>query len=172
MAAAVLEVSNVLVAEFTAPPLHYSCASSPAPTAFTNLTSQLACEAHRATLQGVQQDVECQHFVFNTTVFASTVTADLELVCERSWYRSLHQMVLTLGCTVGALTGGVFTDLLGRQRSLFYGALLMTTFTLVVASAPSLLVLLPARFLLGVSMHLVLNPAITMGNAYFGLKLL
>ncbi|KAF2355829.1 Major facilitator sugar transporter-like [Trinorchestia longiramus] len=160
--AAMMEVTNVMIGEFTAPPLEFTCSASSSNNS-SNFEYQSECTTLKILSHEGVQRAQCEHFIFNTSVYYTTLTSDFELVCDRSWYRSSYQMLLTLGCVVGALSGGAFNDVLGRHKSLTYGALLMTIFTLVEAAAPAVWIVLTARFFLGISIHLVLNPAITLG---------
>ena len=67
----------------------------------------------------------CTHWVFDDSVYESTVVTEWDLVCERKPLLSMLQSVLMLGGIAGSLIGGQLTDRFGR-RPVYLPAMLLS----------------------------------------------
>ena len=62
----------------------------------------------------------------------------------------------TLGAAVGSIVGGPFADILGRKPTILLADVLFTAGAIVMGLAPSILVLILGRLLVGVRMFFLI----------------
>ncbi|KAL4716199.1 hypothetical protein ACJJTC_013976 [Scirpophaga incertulas] len=62
--------------------------------------------------------VECNKFVYNTTVFHRTITSEWNLVCSKHWLVHLTQCIMMWGVLLGGIIFGVIADTYGRRKPL------------------------------------------------------
>ena len=59
--------------------------------------------------------VECQEYVYDTSVFEETLATKLDLVCERENLQKLLGTLVMFGLLVGSFLGGWAGDYFGRS---------------------------------------------------------
>ena len=60
-------------------------------------------------------NTDCKRWVYDNSVYESTVVTEWDLVCDRKPMLSMLQSILMLGGIAGALTGGKLSDKFGRR---------------------------------------------------------
>ncbi|XP_077490763.1 solute carrier family 22 member 3-like [Amblyomma americanum] len=96
--------------------------------------------------------VSCAEWDYGSSFSGHSLVQEWDLVCERTWMRSLVQSSVMTGMLLGCLVCSALGDRIGR-RPLLVGSCAMTTVAgLVAALAPSFGVFLGARFILGISL--------------------
>ncbi|XP_043240224.1 organic cation transporter protein-like [Amphibalanus amphitrite] len=81
----------------------------------TNATFESLPEGTPQCHQTNASGVACSRWVFDTSMYESTVVTEWNLVCGRKPMLSMLQSVLMLGGIVGSLLGGQLTDRFGRR---------------------------------------------------------
>lgn len=94
----------------------------------------------------------------------SSIVPDWELVCENSVWRTVVQMILSLGKCLGASSVGIASDRFGRRKLFAYGAVLFTVASLVATFSPWYWLFLIGRFCLGSSASGLFYPALIMSR--------
>jgi len=94
---------------------------------------------------------QCSQWVYDTSVFSSTVVSKFDLVCGKKRFIAMTRMILMGGLVVGAVSTGVLADWIGRKSALMVMVLLHGVSSILVAWADSLLLYIVIRFITGVS---------------------
>ncbi|XP_059089159.1 organic cation transporter protein-like [Tigriopus californicus] len=89
----------------------------------------------------------CSRWVFDRSVYNSTLATDFDLVCDEAWQVPLGQSVYFGGVLVGALTFGILADYLGRKPCLMFAILLSVVSSIASGLAPNYPVYLAMNFL-------------------------
>lgn len=79
----------------------------------------------------------CSKWVFDRSVYNSTVATDFNLVCDKAWQVPLGQSMYFGGVLVGALTFGILADALGRKPCLMFAILLSVVCSIGSGLAPN-----------------------------------
>lgn len=88
-------------------------------------------------------------FGYDTGVINGALEPMKEYFGLTPWTEGLVTASLLIGAAVGAIVGGRMNDVLGRKRALTYIAVVFFVSTLGCVFAPTLWVMIPARFVLG-----------------------
>ncbi|XP_070183259.1 organic cation transporter protein-like [Littorina saxatilis] len=124
---------------------------------------QIAGDRHTATdrnWRNMSDEVSsCSRYIYDSSVHTSTISTELNLVCERKLYRSHAQMTMMLGCVVGSQVSGLLADAWGRKISLMIFLLLNIISTMALVFVEHYLLLLPLMFLMGTSGLGIICPA-------------
>ncbi|XP_064102942.1 organic cation transporter protein-like isoform X1 [Macrobrachium nipponense] len=99
----------------------------------------------------------CSEWLFDNSTFATTVTSEFQLTCDRAYLRATYQSIYMLGMFIGALISGFAADRFGRKATLVVGLLSFMILSNVSCLLPNLSVLLFSRFLLGFTMPFISN---------------
>ncbi|KAA0188903.1 hypothetical protein HAZT_HAZT006270 [Hyalella azteca] len=109
----------------------------------------------QALVYNVTSTSPCRAWDYDTSVFRSTVVSEWDLVCDRSYLRSLVQSAFMMGIFVGSPVNGFLADRFGRKKiqsvSLFI-FLAVAALAAVVSWFPAFLL---CRFLMAFSGHCV-----------------
>ncbi|XP_068212178.1 organic cation transporter protein-like isoform X2 [Palaemon carinicauda] len=97
------------------------------------------------------QILPCEKWIFDKSIFQSTITMEWNLVCSRAWLSSLFQTIFTIGFFFGSILGGVTTERYGRRSCVRTSASVTVFLTIVMLLSQWLWLVLLTRFLLGVS---------------------
>ena len=88
----------------------------------------------------VNRTEECQDFVWDTSVFTSTVVTEWDLVCDGNrgqFMVDLGYTMTSVGVFLGVLIPGYFSDRFGRKKMMFFAMLVAAVSTLVSAFVPT-----------------------------------
>lgn len=135
----------------------YSCDT--ADSNWTRPFNGSQCEMIKEDSTGHEQIVPCEKWIYDTSVFHSTITMEWNLVCERAQLSPLFQTIYTAGCFLGAILGALTADRYGRRWSIKTGALLTTGFTVLLVFSRWFWLVMLTRFLLGVFNTIMIYPA-------------
>ncbi|KAK7096861.1 organic cation transporter protein-like isoform X2 [Littorina saxatilis] len=94
----------------------------------------------------------CDRYVYDTSLYTSSMTTELNLVCERNLYRSHAQMMLMMGCLLGSQLSGLVSDVWGRKIALMTSLVSNVLVVLAMAFVQSYVLLLMLMFLTGVTL--------------------
>ncbi|XP_071547082.1 organic cation transporter protein-like [Panulirus ornatus] len=100
-------------------------------------------------------DVEeepCTEWDFDNSTYASTVTSEFQLVCDKKYLRATYQSIYMFGTLVGAGFNGFLADRFGRWTMIAISSTIYTITAVGSGWLPYLSTILVARFLLG-AMH-------------------
>lgn len=94
----------------------------------------------------------------------TSIVAEWDLVCENSAWRTVVQMIISLGKCLGAVSVGIASDRYGRRKLFAYGAILFTIASLLTTFSPWYWLFLIGRFGLGKSSSGLFYPAVIMSE--------
>ncbi|XP_076466870.1 organic cation transporter protein-like [Babylonia areolata] len=106
-------------------------------------------EEERGGNREVEEKMSCHKYVYDTSTFVSTMTSELNLVCDRAMYRSHGLMCLMLGSMVGAQVVGFLSDALGRRSVLMVSIVVYLAVAVGKAWSQSLPAMMIGHFLTG-----------------------
>ncbi|XP_077516867.1 organic cation transporter protein-like, partial [Amblyomma americanum] len=84
------------------------------------------------------QTLLCNRWEYDTSVYQSTIVNEWNLVCGRSYHRSVAQSVVMAGALVGVLLFGEMSDRLGRRPTFFTCVLVILVFGSLSSLAPGI----------------------------------
>ncbi|XP_070189986.1 organic cation transporter protein-like isoform X2 [Littorina saxatilis] len=93
----------------------------------------------------------CSRYVYDQSLYASTVTTQMNLVCERSLYRSHSQMMVMLGSLMGSQLIGLISDMWGRKIAMMLSIVLHVTSAFALTWARNYVMLMIFNVPLGMS---------------------
>ncbi|XP_047740723.1 organic cation transporter protein-like [Hyalella azteca] len=99
--------------------------------------------------EALGQDLTCKNFIFDDSVFRSTITSDYELVCSRSYLRPMYTSLYMFGAMFGSAAVGYMADWKGRKLPMTVGIIGYALTPVALSVIPSLEVILFCRLLLG-----------------------
>ncbi|KAK3098565.1 hypothetical protein FSP39_020715 [Pinctada imbricata] len=94
---------------------------------------------------------KCDEWVYDTAIFLSTFTAEVNLVCDRQLWTSNASMIFFAGVLIGAFALGALSDAFGRKKTLMLSILLLLCSSMGVAWAPDYATFCVLRFFVGFS---------------------
>lgn len=93
----------------------------------------------------------CKKWVYDDSLFHSTVISKFDLVCDQKMARSHSRMILMGGLLLGAIGTGVVADIVGRKLALMGMVALHAASSIGVAWADSFVFFVILRFFTGIS---------------------
>ncbi|KAF2354963.1 Major facilitator sugar transporter-like [Trinorchestia longiramus] len=99
--------------------------------------------------QQQQLRVPCERWVYSDSVFHTTITSAYDLVCGRSYLRSMYTSTYMFGAMIGSVCVGYMADWKGRKLPLALSLVGYAISPLAMSWIPALEVILLCRFLLG-----------------------
>jgi len=94
--------------------------------------------------------VKCHQWVYDTSLFRSTIVTDFDLTCDDEWKQTFCNTLYMTGMLIGASTLGNLSDVLGRKKSFTVTTLLLATVVTLSAVATDFWTYAVLRFLCGV----------------------
>ncbi|XP_072178656.1 organic cation transporter protein-like [Diadema setosum] len=107
-------------------------------------------------------------WVYDKSVFQSTVVQDFNLVCGLSYVTSVSQSLYFLGFLLGSLVFGHISDRFGRQLSLLSSLSTLCVSGTCLAFSPNIWVFTVLRFVVGAAIYGVLISSFVMGTELVG----
>ncbi|XP_068230265.1 organic cation transporter protein-like [Palaemon carinicauda] len=99
----------------------------------------------------------CNEWLFDNSTFATTITSEFQLTCDRAYLRATYQSIYMSGMFIGALISGFVADSLGRKTTIVFGLLSFLILTNASCWVTNLSALLFFRFLLGIAVPFIAN---------------
>ncbi|XP_005092439.2 organic cation transporter protein [Aplysia californica] len=119
--------------------------------------------------QPINASVEtCVQWVYDTSVFASTVVSKFDLVCDNAMKRSHATMTFYGGFLIGVFVLGAVSDIIGRKRCLFLSLTLLLLLGTGLAFAPSFLAFAILNFFVGAATTGIFSSAFVIGIELVG----
>ncbi|XP_060526472.1 solute carrier family 22 member 3-like isoform X2 [Cylas formicarius] len=97
-------------------------------------------------------NVACPYgYVYNTSVFKSTITSEWNLVCANQRLMDVTQVTLMFGVLTGNVVCGILADKHGRRKILLFCILFQAVLGMVASYVPWFWVFVVVRFLLAIA---------------------
>ena len=97
---------------------------------------------------------DCQNnYVFDKSVFQSTIVTDFNLVCGNEWKTDLSTSLYYLGFGVGGIVGGIVSDRFGRKPIMILGSFLLLITGIANSWSNNIWTFAFVRFLIGCSVN-------------------
>ncbi|KAK7485172.1 hypothetical protein BaRGS_00023582 [Batillaria attramentaria] len=116
---------------------------------------------------GVEQ-IACEKWVFDYSIFDSTIPDDMGVVCDNSWQRAASNMIAELGTCAGCFISGFFADRFGRKIPFYVGGLGLLAGGFGIAFTQSIITLNLCRFLMGIARMAVFVNGLVVGMEIVG----
>ncbi|XP_014670267.1 PREDICTED: organic cation transporter protein-like, partial [Priapulus caudatus] len=91
----------------------------------------------------------CDRWVYDTSIYAATVTTEFDVVCGREWLMALSQAMFMAGILVGNAVFGSLSDKYGRKPLLFVALVLMVASGVGSPFTTNIYAYTAVRFLVG-----------------------
>jgi len=88
----------------------------------------------------------CSQWVYDTSVFTSTVVSQFNLVCDNSYLKTAATTVYMLGMLFGSFFFGWFGDKFGRKWAFFVTTMCLSIGSVCAALSPNIWMYMVARF--------------------------
>uniref|UniRef100_A0A6I8NAZ5 Major facilitator superfamily (MFS) profile domain-containing protein n=1 Tax=Ornithorhynchus anatinus TaxID=9258 RepID=A0A6I8NAZ5_ORNAN len=105
-----------------------------------------------ASAEGLVTEGCLQGWVYDRTVFLSTIVTEWDLVCGKESMKSIAQSVYMAGLQVGAVVFGTLSDRFGRKTIMTWSALQMSLTGVCAAFVPTYASYCALRFLSGMAL--------------------
>ncbi|XP_063851392.1 organic cation transporter protein-like [Scylla paramamosain] len=171
-----LSYSNILITPhtfgrpFLAPKLDFTCISSDynastttaTTTATTAMTAATTIAVDASNLTEIDRCYEsdgetpCSDWLFDTTTYTTTMTAEFTLVCGREHLRAAYHGVYQLGVLIGTPSSGFLADKYGRKLMIALSSSVYVVLGLVTAWLPGMVSILVLRFIMGLAHGVIL----------------
>jgi len=79
---------------------------------------------------------QCVDYDFDHSFWVSTMVTEWDLVCERTWLKTLAKMLLFTGFALGSFCSGLVSDRFGRKRAIWASSVTMLIFGVITSFVP------------------------------------
>ncbi|XP_060606468.1 organic cation transporter protein-like [Ruditapes philippinarum] len=107
------------------------------------------CHYRLVNYDGHEMIDKCNKWVYDKSIFTTSLAADLDMVCDDTILKSNAQMVNFAGIFVGSLLTGVISDKFGRKLTMCTSLTLIFACSLGMAWSPNYIVFIVLTFLVG-----------------------
>lgn len=132
---------------YLAPNLNNTCL--PALEHNISYIAEDSCSYFRITSEGSLQEEPCTEFLYDDSIFSSTLTSEFGLVCGRAYQRAAYQSVYSLSSIIGSLVSGYAADRYGRKIVVVVSQVMYAATCISISFISNFNVILAFRFLLG-----------------------
>ncbi|XP_070184251.1 organic cation transporter protein-like [Littorina saxatilis] len=94
---------------------------------------------------------DCTKWVYDHSVFETTIASDFDVVCDRSVLRASSNLIAELGCLFGTFVCGFVADRFGRKIPFYIGGLALVAGGFGIAFTDNFIALNVCRFVLGMA---------------------
>ncbi|XP_047493242.1 solute carrier family 22 member 20-like isoform X2 [Penaeus chinensis] len=108
-----------------------------------------SCKYSTNGSSGVEEELPCTEWDFDTSVFTSTLTSEFDLVCEREHLQATYQGIYMLGTFVSPLLGGYLADRYGRLVVVIITQAVVTVTSVGIVFLSDFTLILAVRFVMG-----------------------
>ncbi|XP_053396903.1 organic cation transporter protein-like isoform X2 [Mercenaria mercenaria] len=109
--------------------------------------------------QGPRQEVKCNRWVYDKSVFHNTFASQVDLVCDKEIWVANAEMIFYGGMLVGSLVSGIIADRYGRKPVMYVAVLLMVASSFGLAWVHAYWLFCIVEFILGGSIVASFMPA-------------
>uniref|UniRef100_T1IKQ9 Major facilitator superfamily (MFS) profile domain-containing protein n=1 Tax=Strigamia maritima TaxID=126957 RepID=T1IKQ9_STRMM len=95
--------------------------------------------------------VPCKDWIFDKSLYASTIVSEWNLVCSSRWLMSSVQATYMAGVLVGCLIFGFASDRWGRRKAMIVAQVIFCFSSIATAFAPHYLAFVFGRFFIAVA---------------------
>ena len=78
----------------------------------------------------------CVDYEFDHDFWVSTMVTEWDLVCDRSWLKTLAKLLLFTGFALGSFCSGLVSDRYGRKIAIWVSSVTMVVFGVVTSFVP------------------------------------
>ncbi|KAI9559821.1 hypothetical protein GHT06_013828 [Daphnia sinensis] len=93
---------------------------------------------------------KCSRWIYDTSVFRSTIVSDFELTCENEWKQTVASSLFMLGMLIGAVGIGYSGDTIGRRKTFTLNVFTLAIVTTASAFSPDWITFCTLRFFSGI----------------------
>ncbi|XP_064084803.1 organic cation transporter protein-like isoform X2 [Macrobrachium nipponense] len=130
---------------YIAPNIGFQCR----PPENLNVTiSEDSC-SYEVTTSGQEVEYPCTKWVYDTSVFSSTITSEFDLVCDREYLRATYQSIKMIGAFFSPIVGGYLADRYGRKIVVVVTLVVFAVCSTGMCFLRHLQVILAFRFIVG-----------------------
>ncbi|XP_030756859.1 solute carrier family 22 member 3-like [Sitophilus oryzae] len=106
-----------------------------------------------SNIDNISEDlISCTNgFIYDTSMFLSSITTEWDLVCDKQKFTDLSQIVFMFGVLLGNIILGVLADKYGRKRILVICLFFQSIFGILASFSPFLWLFILLRFLLALT---------------------
>merc|ERR1719357_2057500 len=79
---------------------------------------------------------QCVDYDFDHSFWVSTMVTEWDLVCEKTWLKTLAKMLLFTGFALGSFCSGLVSDRFGRKRAIWTSSVTMLIFGVITSFVP------------------------------------
>ncbi|CAL4125302.1 unnamed protein product, partial [Meganyctiphanes norvegica] len=137
-------------AAFLAPNINYTCLPPDSADSSRLSFTKDAC-GYSVNSSDVLEEAKCTTWDYDNSTFASTVTTEFDLVCDKTYFRAYYTMAFMAGNFMGNPIYGLLGDKFGRKKIVMLAALLYSIPGILMSFLPSMSTILIARFVMGFS---------------------
>ncbi|XP_071114672.1 organic cation transporter protein-like [Haliotis cracherodii] len=95
--------------------------------------------------------VACKKWVYDKSVFESTVSSELNFVCDNAILATHSKVIFMAGCFLGSFAAGTLGDKIGRKKALYLCLLLLITGGIILNWSSNFVMFVILRFINGAS---------------------
>ncbi|XP_050391448.1 organic cation transporter protein [Patella vulgata] len=126
------------------------------------------CNVYSYNKDGNRTEVGCNKWVYDRSQYESTFISEVDMICDRAFYRSLANMILFGGNLVGALGLGLVSDIIGRKKTLLISIVLWTGTGIGTAFSTDFISFATLRFFTGLAMSGIFMTSFVIGLELVG----
>ncbi|KAK3882347.1 hypothetical protein Pcinc_013255, partial [Petrolisthes cinctipes] len=98
---------------------------------------------------GETRQMKCTEWLFDNSVFGTTLTQEMSLVCDRAYMAPLYTSIYMFGSVFGASIGGLLSDKIGRRPVLVWSLALFFIISCTSTFLYNIQIILTLRFCMG-----------------------
>lgn len=110
----------------------------------------------------------CNRWVYDRSVLENTIATELDLVCDKSWHRSISNMISEIGTLTGVLVSGFIADRFGRKIPFYIGGFALIGGGFGAYFSTSIVTINMCRFVLGIARMSLFNNGLVIGMEIVG----
>ncbi|XP_060594048.1 organic cation transporter protein-like isoform X2 [Ruditapes philippinarum] len=126
------------------------------------------CSYRTVSENGLISEKKCDSWVYDKSIFSSSLAADLNMVCDRAILKSNAQMVFFGGLLAGSFLTGLFSDRFGRKPTMCLSSIFYFLAAMGIAWTPSYVVYVFLTFCVGFFAVGNFMPSFVMGMEFVG----
>lgn len=101
------------------------------------------------SLSGEVEEIPCNEWEYDTSVYTNTLTSEFNLVCARGYLRATYQSIYMSATIFSSMVGGYIADRFGRKIVVLVTQLIYATLGFSISFANNFSLILALRFIMG-----------------------